>query len=75
MNSLNRQNTVGNWGTLLLPINKDDSIDWVRLGEEIDVRIEVRVNGIYSNGTAGEFQNYIFHRIIAYKYINRKRLI
>lgn len=47
----------GNWGTLLLPINKDNSIDYVRLAEEIDYLIEAKVDGIYSNGTAGELHN------------------
>jgi dihydrodipicolinate synthase/N-acetylneuraminate lyase len=47
----------GNWATLLLPIADDDSIDLARLGEEIDLLIEARVDGIYSNGTAGEFHN------------------
>ncbi|MFC3196855.1 dihydrodipicolinate synthase family protein [Parapedobacter deserti] len=45
----------GNWGTLLLPINEDDSIDFERLSVEIDVLIDAGVDGIYSNGTAGEF--------------------
>lgn len=47
----------GNWATLLLPINEDDSIDFARLGDEIDHLIAARVDGIYSNGTAGEFHN------------------
>ena len=47
----------GNWATLLLPIAADDSIDFARLGEEIDLLIAARVDGIYSNGTAGEFHN------------------
>ncbi|GLQ53121.1 dihydrodipicolinate synthase family protein [Devosia nitrariae] len=47
----------GNWATLLLPINSDDTIDFARLGAEIDHLISVRVDGIYSNGTAGEFHN------------------
>jgi 4-hydroxy-tetrahydrodipicolinate synthase len=45
----------GNWATLLLPINADDSIDYGLLGEEIDRLIAAEVDGIYSNGTAGEF--------------------
>ncbi len=45
----------GNWGTLLLPINADDSIDFYRLSDEIDALIAARVDGIYSNGPAGEF--------------------
>lgn len=45
----------GNWATLLLPIQTDDSIDYALLGEEMERFIAARVNGIYSNGTAGEF--------------------
>jgi 4-hydroxy-tetrahydrodipicolinate synthase len=47
----------GNWGTLLLPVNEDDSIDYNKLSAEIDSLIDMQVNGIYSNGTAGEFYN------------------
>lgn len=47
----------GNWGTLLLPINTDESIDYTRLAEEIDYLVAEGINGIYSNGTAGEFHN------------------
>ena len=47
----------GNWGTLLLPINKDDSIDYGRLSVEIGLLIDAGLDGIYSNGTAGEFHN------------------
>jgi dihydrodipicolinate synthase/N-acetylneuraminate lyase len=45
----------GTWATLLLPIAPDDSIDWSRLGDEIDYLLSTGVDGIYSNGTAGEF--------------------
>lgn len=54
---LTSKNLKGNWGTLLLPINTDDSIDYQRLSEEIDRLIEAGLDGIYSNGTAGEFHN------------------
>lgn len=47
----------GNWATLLLPINNDDSINYDRLEDEIDTLIAMQVDGIYSNGTAGEFYN------------------
>ncbi len=47
--------TFGNWATLLLPINRDDSIDYQLLSDEIDCFVEARVNGVYSNGSAGEF--------------------
>lgn len=47
----------GNWATLLLPINEDDSIDFARLADAIDRLVAAGVDGIYSNGTAGEFHN------------------
>jgi 4-hydroxy-tetrahydrodipicolinate synthase len=47
----------GNWATLLLPIKADDSIDWAILSDTIDYLLSVRPDGIYSNGTAGEFHN------------------
>jgi dihydrodipicolinate synthase/N-acetylneuraminate lyase len=55
MPPLNARQIIGNWATLLLPINTDDSIDYARLGDEIDAIIAAEVNGVYSNGTAGEF--------------------
>ena len=45
----------GNWATLLLPIQPDDTIDYTLLAEEIERLIAAGVNGVYSNGTAGEF--------------------
>jgi dihydrodipicolinate synthase/N-acetylneuraminate lyase len=47
----------GNWAGLLLPIEADDSINFDKLGDEIDILIAAGVDGIYSNGTAGEFHN------------------
>ncbi|MFS2177995.1 dihydrodipicolinate synthase family protein [Rhizobium pisi] len=52
-----RHHIAGNWATLLLPIADDDSIDFTALAREIDILIDARVDGIYSNGTAGEFHN------------------
>jgi len=57
MTPLKSKEIFGNWATSLLPINKDDSIDYIKLAEEIDIIISMQVNGIYSNGTAGEFYN------------------
>ncbi|HOZ48683.1 MAG TPA: dihydrodipicolinate synthase family protein [Candidatus Hydrogenedentes bacterium] len=57
MRPLRSDEILGNWATLLLPINNDDSIDFVRLADEVDALVEYRVSGIYSNGTAGEFYN------------------
>jgi len=55
MRRLRSKEIMGTWATLLLPIKPDDNVDYIRLGEEIDVLIASGVDGIYSNGTAGEF--------------------
>ncbi|MRG44668.1 dihydrodipicolinate synthase family protein [Chitinophaga sp. SYP-B3965] len=57
MNVLNANGIYGNWATLLLPLNNDDSINYDQLAQEIDTLISFKVDGIYSNGTAGEFYN------------------
>lgn len=54
---LTAKNLRGNWATLLLPINNDDSVNYEKLAAEIDMLIAAGVDGIYSNGTAGEFHN------------------
>lgn len=55
MKALKSEEIFGNWGTLLLPINEDESIDWSRLEDELDFILDAEVNGVYTNGTAGEF--------------------
>lgn len=55
MKALTSEEICGNWATLLLPLNADDSIDYKALEEAIDTMISMKVDGIYSNGTAGEF--------------------
>lgn len=57
MQKLTASTLKGNWVTLLLPINTDETIDYKRLADEIDYLIAAGVDGIYSNGTAGEFHN------------------
>jgi dihydrodipicolinate synthase/N-acetylneuraminate lyase len=47
----------GNWATLLLPIDADDAIDFARLADTLDAITAARVDGVYSNGTAGECHN------------------
>lgn len=46
---------VGNWATLLLATDYRGNIDYSKLADEIDILITSCPNGIYSNGTAGEF--------------------
>lgn len=57
MKPLDAASIKGNWATLLLPIDDNDDIDYEQLGMVIDKIIAAKVNGIYSNGTAGEFYN------------------
>ncbi|QKJ32630.1 dihydrodipicolinate synthase family protein [Mucilaginibacter mali] len=57
MEALTAGQLLGNWATVLLPINDDDSINYEKLSDEIDLLIAAGVNGIYTNGTAGEFYN------------------
>ncbi len=47
----------GIWGTVLLPVGKNGEIDFGALIEEVDLLCESGLDGIYSNGTAGEFHN------------------
>ncbi len=54
---LTGEEIYGNWASLLLPFKKDQTIDFGCLENEISILIESQVNGIYSNGTAGEFYN------------------
>lgn len=55
MKPLTAPEIYGNWATLLLPINADDSIDYARLDDELHYLTSAGVNGLYTNGTAGEF--------------------
>ena len=55
MNPLTRETLKGVWGTLLLPLRDDDSIDFELLEQELHHLISAGVCGIYSNGSAGEF--------------------
>jgi dihydrodipicolinate synthase/N-acetylneuraminate lyase len=55
MTPLSAPEIRGNWATLLLPIQADDSIDFALLAAELDHFIGAKVSGVYSNGSAGEF--------------------
>jgi dihydrodipicolinate synthase/N-acetylneuraminate lyase len=57
MSILTAKELKGNWGTLLLPVDADERINFNRLEEELDLLIAAGLDGIYSNGTAGEFHN------------------
>ena len=55
MKALTNETLYGNWATLLLATDDDGGMDYSRLSDEIDVLIDSAPDGIYSNGTAGEF--------------------
>lgn len=55
MKPLSSDTLRGNWATLLLATDDGGRIDFARQADEIDVLIASKPNGIYSNGTAGEF--------------------
>ena len=55
MRPLTRQTLRGTWATVLLPLAGDDSIDFGRLADELSVLLGAGLDGIYTNGTAGEF--------------------
>lgn len=47
----------GIWGTVLLPVDARGEIDFGALRDEIAILCASGLDGIYSNGTAGEFHN------------------
>ena len=57
MKPLTAQEIKGTWVTALLPITPDDRIDFGLLAEEVAALVSTGVDGIYTNGTAGEFYN------------------
>lgn len=57
MRPLRAHDIHGTWGTLLLPIDEADAIDFDRLRQELDVLVHAGVSGVYSFGSAGELHN------------------
>lgn len=55
MQALNANTLRGNWATLLSTWDEHEQLDTARLEAQIDALIAMRVDGIYSHGTAGEF--------------------
>jgi dihydrodipicolinate synthase/N-acetylneuraminate lyase len=45
----------GIWAAVLLPVARSSGIDWGALEEELRILCASPVDGIYTNGTAGEF--------------------
>ena len=55
MNPLPSTEIRGNWATVLASWNDDESLDLGRVENQIDALISMGVDGVYCNGTAGEF--------------------
>lgn len=45
----------GTWATVLLPIDARDRIDWDALEEQVRYLVRSDVDGVYTNGSSGEF--------------------
>jgi 4-hydroxy-tetrahydrodipicolinate synthase len=54
MRPLGSEEIRGTWGSVLLPINADETIDYERLGDQVDRMIGAGLDGLYTGGTAGE---------------------
>ena len=52
---LTRRTLRGTWGTVLLPVARDETIDLGRLADELAILVTAGLDGVYTNGTAGEF--------------------
>lgn len=57
MSTVDSEKLKGIWGSIQLPFNSDESIDYSALETEIGILAKSGIRGIYSNGTAAEFFN------------------
>ncbi|TCP46804.1 dihydrodipicolinate synthase/N-acetylneuraminate lyase [Tamaricihabitans halophyticus] len=55
MTTLTAAELRGIWASALLPLDQSDEIDYARLDAALAVQLASGVQGIYTNGTAGEF--------------------
>ncbi|WP_295821568.1 dihydrodipicolinate synthase family protein [uncultured Deinococcus sp.] len=55
MTPLTADGIRGTWGTVLLPVREDDTIDYAALERQVQALVAAGVDGVYTNGTAGEF--------------------
>ncbi|MDE3832481.1 dihydrodipicolinate synthase family protein [Sinorhizobium meliloti] len=47
----------GIWGAVLLPLDRRGEIEWSALDEQLSALLESGIQGVYTNGTAGEFHS------------------
>ncbi len=55
MEPLTPNTLQGTWSTILLPLDESENINWGGIESQLNAFAEAKVNGIYFNGTAGEF--------------------
>jgi hypothetical protein len=55
MKPLEAPRLTGTWCSVMLPVDEHDEIDFSRLERYVQALIDSGVDGIYTNGTAGEF--------------------
>jgi len=55
MDPLTANALQGTWSTLLLPLDESENIQWSGVETQLNAFAEAQVDGIYFNGTAGEF--------------------
>jgi len=61
MHPFTHNEIYGNWATLLLSWNSDETLDYARTTSDLTTLIAMQVSGIYINGTAGEFYSLTEH--------------
>ena len=47
----------GIWGAVLLPVGRRGEIEWSAMDEQLSALLESGIQGVYTNGTAGEFHS------------------
>lgn len=55
MTALTADGIHGTWGTVLLPVRENDTVDYAALERQVQALVAAGVDGVYTNGTAGEF--------------------
>ncbi|WP_163509807.1 dihydrodipicolinate synthase family protein [Fodinicola acaciae] len=55
MRPLTVDKLTGTWATLLLALDDDDRISWPRMEKQLAALVSAGVDGIYTNGSSGEF--------------------
>ncbi|HCR30969.1 MAG TPA: dihydrodipicolinate synthase family protein, partial [Opitutae bacterium] len=55
MEPLTPDTLQGTWSTLLLPLDDSENIRWDGIESQLDALARAQIDGIYFNGTAGEF--------------------